>query len=74
MRSVVHIVFILSIVVLASCQKEKFTPMSDVVEPVFFEKGRSHDAQSDQTNSSDNNPIPITDPNSDRDDKSRKRN
>jgi hypothetical protein len=72
MKKFVYIVFLMTALGFHSCQKEHFEPNEEC--PPYNEKGRSHEATNDQTSNGDNTPIPITDPNSDRDDKSRKRN
>jgi hypothetical protein len=74
MKKVVYTVFLLTALGVQSCEKEHFKPNQVTSYPSYSEKGRSHEAADDNTTNGDNTPIPITDPNSDRDDKSRKRN
>jgi hypothetical protein len=72
MKKSIYIVVLTFTLGVLSCQKEHFEPNEECTS--YNEKGRSHEASSSQTSNGDNTPIPITDPNSDRDDKSRKRN
>ena len=74
MKKVVYTVLMLTALCVQSCQKEHFQPNQVTCYPFYSDKGRSHEATNDNTTNGDNTPIPITDPNSDRDDKSRKRN